>query len=86
MCNLYLMYYTPYQNDDFKVCSGMQTDNAITKMLPADSDRLLFNGMKEQIIPYDNGHPDQPTSNKDKKQFPFGGKCSLIRTYNTNNT
>ena len=73
MCNLYLMYYTPSDNDDFKTCGG-PTNNAITKMLPTDSDRLLSSSMKEEIISYDNGHPNQPTSEKIKKQFPFGGK------------
>ena len=73
MCNLYLMYYTPSDNDDFKTCAGPTTDS-ITKMLPTDSDKLMSSSTKERILSYDNGRPNQPTSIKDKKQFPFGGK------------
>ena len=73
MCNLYLMYYTRSENDDFKTCAGPNNDE-ITKMLPEDSDRLLSDLTQEQNISYDNGHPLEEASNKQKKQFSFGGK------------
>ena len=73
MCNLYLMYYTRSENDDFKTCAGPNNDK-ITKMLPEDSDRLLSDLTQEQNISYDNGHPFDQASKKMKKQFPFGGK------------
>ena len=77
MCNLYLMYYTPVDNNDFKVCSG-QDSEMITNMLPVDSDAPLSAIMKEQPISYDNGRPDLPASNKDKKQYSlFRGKETL---------
>ena len=71
MCNLYLMYFTRSDHDDFKTCGGQ--DKEITKMLPEDSDRLIPDSMKESFIPYDNGHPYEETSKKEKKQFSFGG-------------
>ena len=40
MCNLYLMYYTPSVNDDFKTC-GQPANQKIIRMLPENSDRLL---------------------------------------------
>ena len=74
MCNLYLMYYTPVDNDDFQLCSG-QDSETITKMLPVDSDTPISDITKEQTIPYDNGRPGRPVSKKDKKQYPFRGKA-----------
>ena len=74
MCNLYLMYYTPSVNDDFKTC-GQPANQKIMRMLPENSDRLLPPpSMKEQSISYDNGHPLDEASQKQKKQFSFGGK------------
>ena len=74
MCNLYLMYYTPFGNDDFKTCGG-PANQKIIRMLPENSDRLLPPpSMKEQSISYDNGHPLDEASQKQKKQFSFGGK------------
>ena len=74
MCNLYLMYYTPSVNDDFKTC-GQPANQKIIRMLPENSDRLLPPpSMKEQSISYDNGHPLAEASQKQKKQFSFGGK------------
>ena len=61
------------ENDDFKTCAGPNNDE-ITKMLPEDSDRLLSDLTQEQNISYDNGHPLEEASNKQKKQFSFGGK------------
>ena len=40
MCILYLMYYTPVDNDDFKTCYG-EEDKDIKQNLPKDSDKLL---------------------------------------------
>ena len=71
MCNLYLMYFTRSDHDDFKTCGDQNKE--ITKMLLEDSDRLIPDSMKESFIPYDNGHPYEETSKKEKKQFSFGG-------------
>ena len=75
MCNLYLMYYTPSEHDDWKVCSG-QDNKTITKILPEDSDIPISELItKEATIPYDNGLPNRPVPKKKKKQFGglFGG-------------
>ena len=83
MCNLYLMYYTRSDHDDFKTCAG-PTNSSITKMLPENSDRLLPPGsMEEQAIQYDNGHPFEETPKKKKKQFGglFGGKEMMRTSY-----
>ena len=73
MCNLYLMYYTRAENDDFKTCAGPNNDK-ITEMLPENSDKLLPDLTQEQNISYDNGHPFEEAPKKKKKQFSFGGK------------
>ena len=49
-------------------------------MLPEDSDRLIPDLMKESFIPYDNGHPYEETSKKEKKQFSFGSGNNFIET------
>ena len=68
------MYYTPSVNDDFETC-GQPANQKIIRMLPENSDRLLPPpSMKEQSISYDNGHPLDEASQKQKKQFSFGGK------------
>ena len=78
------MYYTPSGNDDFKTCGG-PANQKIIRMLPENSDRLLPPpSMKEQSISYDNGHPLDEASQKQKKQFSFGGKTWILQRIESN--
>ena len=78
------MYYTPSVNDDFKTC-GQPANQKIIRMLPENSDRLLPPpSMKEQSISYDNGHPLAEASQKQKKQFSFGGKIWTLQRIASN--
>ena len=40
MCGLYLMYYSPIDDDSNSKCSGEHRKD-ITKQLPSDSDKLF---------------------------------------------
>jgi len=67
MCNLYLMFYTLSNNDDFIVCADEQ-NAALTSQLPYGSDIPLpsnpalehkASGLEETDLNYNNGAPNQ---------------------------
>ena len=55
MCNLYLMYYSSFEEDGNDVC-GTEERKDITDQLPLDSDKLLPEKNERFLDFYSSGH------------------------------
>ena len=72
MCNLYLMYYTPHEDDDMRLCINEQIYD-LDKSFPDDSDQTFEELSMEQPVSYSNHDQNQLDTNsvipqKEKKQ------------------